>query len=247
MIKSLILGGISALLLNLPSVSQTQIPTNLSEIPSNLAQKQPTIVKVIPGQVSSIHFEDSEFISYVILSDSSRYVYTLNAPTDSGAAKSIFIRRIKPLNFPGEITTNHPNLFIVTNSDGGRTQNQYEFFLEVNTENPTDIVIFRPEIPTPKPSLVIETELGTATIKDIRLGLKIKFHKEKLDPSDPIVLAVGEILALAQNSEDQTLISLAQEYNVPLSFLTELGRIGLAATARGSIFGDSLLNHKTQN
>ena len=174
----------------------------------------------------------------VILSDSSRHVYTLNAPTDSGAAKSIFLRRIKPLDFPGETTSPKPNLFVVTQDLTG-TQKQYEFILGAETGEETNITISPTSVPKTKPPLVIETELGTATPKDIRTGLRLKFHQGQLDESDPIALAVAETLAIALN-EDRTLISVAEELNVPLSFLSELGRLGLAENARAKLAGDSI-------
>ena len=208
------------------------------KIPDLIAQSQPIPINVTPGEVTSINFQNNEFITYVILSDSSRHVYTLNAPTESGAAKSIFLKRIKPLDFPGETTSPNPNLFVVTQNSMGN-QKQYEFILGAKTGEETNITISPTSIPKTKPPLVIQTELGAATPKDIRTGLRLKFHQGQLDESDPLALAVAETLAIALN-EDKTLISVAEELQVPLSFLSELGRIGLAENARHKLAGDSI-------
>ena len=121
MIKPLILGIGVAAIMAAPACAEVKIP-------DGVAQTQPTPINVTPGEITSIHFQNQEIITYVILSDSSQHVYSLNAPTESRAARSIFLRRIKPLDFLGETTSSNPNLFIVTLDPQG-VQKQYEFVL----------------------------------------------------------------------------------------------------------------------
>ena len=208
-------------------------------IRDDVAQTQPTPINVTPGKITSIHFQNEEIISYVILSDSSQHVYSLNAPTESGAARSIFLRRIKPLDFPGETTSSSPNLFIVTLDPQG-IQQQYEFVIGCEKTTAQNITI------SSHSAVAVETELGVATHHDIRAGLKLQLRQGRLSESDQIVLAVAETLAISLN-KDRNLIEVAEEMDIPLSLLSELGRIGLADRTRKQITGQSISESQSQS
>lgn len=200
-------------------------------IPENIAQKTPIPININPGQTSAINFENDEIVSYLILSDRSRIVYSLNASPESGEARSIFLRNIKPLNFPGEIASSKPNLFVVAVDNQGR-QKQYEFIID-NTQNSDKNINIIPQRQEPKsePINVINTDLGAATPEDIRIGLKYKLQQREIDPEDSIALYTAEAIAITLNG-DQTLLALATEFDIPLSVLSEFGRTGLAQKAK---------------
>jgi hypothetical protein len=188
------------------------------------AQTEPTIIGITPGQTTVIHFQNDEKISYLVLSDKSRIVYSLNAPTESGAAKSIFLRNIEELKFPGEINSSNPNLFVVSVDAKGR-QKQYEFVIDSQKEQERDINIIPAKIKKILPG--IKTELGEASLEDIRMGLKYRLARGDFSASDPLALNTAEALAISLN-EDRSLIKVARELQIPLSLLSELGRTGLA-------------------
>ncbi|MEL6930116.1 MAG: hypothetical protein AAFO95_15960 [Cyanobacteria bacterium J06600_6] len=224
-IKSIgICAGISGALLANPAQADVNIP-------ENLAQKETIPINIIPGQTTAINFENEDRVSYLILSDRSKIVYSLNAPIDSGQAKSIFLRNIKPLDFPGEINSNKPNLFVVAIDDEGK-QRQYEFIIDNSQEHDRKINIIPEKTKkTKKPANVINTALGAATPADIRIGLKYKLRRGEISPEDSIALYTSEAVALTQNSQ-KSLIALAEELEIPLSALSEFGRTGLAQKAK---------------
>jgi len=200
-------------------------------IPENEAQAQPIPINIVTGKASAIHFQNNQRISYILLSDRSRVVYSLNAETETGEARSIFLRQIKPLEFPYETTNAKPNLQVVAIDDEGN-QKQYEFIIDNSPKNETNISIVPPiEIAPPAPLNVIHTSLGLANPEDIRLGLKYQLQKGKLNPNDELTFVVAEAIATTINT-DQDLLSLAEEYQIPLSALAEMGRLGLIEKAR---------------
>lgn len=198
-------------------------------IPEDIAQKETVPIKIIPGQTSAIHFENEDRIQYLNLSDRSRIVYDLN--DSPGKAKSIFLKNIKPLDFPGEITSTRPNLRIIAIDREG-VQKQYEFVVDNSGKHDNEIFITPQEQAiSQKPANVINTDLGTATPADVNIGLKYKLKQGEISLEDPLVLYTSEAIALTLNGE-QTLLDLAHELEIPVSVLSEFGRTGLAQKAK---------------
>lgn len=219
-----ICAGVAGALLASPA----QADINVSE---NVAQKKSIPINIIPGQTTAINFENNDRVSYLILSDRSKIVYSLNASTDSGQAKSIFLRNIEPLDFPGELNSSQPNLFVVAVNKEG-IQKQYEFIIDNSQTYDTKVnIIPEKKKDKTKPINVINTELGTATPEDVRIGLKYKLRKGEVSTEDPIALYTSEAIALTQNG-GKTLLALANELEIPLSVLSEFGRTGLAQKAK---------------
>ena len=200
-------------------------------IPEDIAQKETIPIKIIPGQTSAIHFENDDRIHYLNLSDRSRIVYDLNDSPESGQARSIFLKNIKPLDFPGEITSTRPNLRIIAIDREG-VQKQYEFVVDNSGEHDNEIFITPQEqAVSQKPANVINTDLGTATPADVNIGLKYKLKQGEISLEDPLVLYTSEAIALTLNGE-QTLLDLAYQLEIPVSVLSEFGRTGLAQKAK---------------
>ena len=200
-------------------------------IPEGQAQRKPTPITIIPGQISAIHFNNGEKISHLHLSARDKIVYSVNAPTDSGAAQSIFLKAIEPLEFPGEIASSRPNLFVITIDAQGQ-QTQYEFVIDngqQQSENQLNIV--SPQVTPPQPPTTIKTELGEANLDDIRTGLKHKLSRGEFSAADILALNVAEAIAISLN-EEKSLLTVARELEIPLALLSELGRTGLAQKAK---------------
>lgn len=201
------------------------------EITDSVAQQQPIPINIVPGKASAIHFPNSRSISYIILSDRSRIVYSLNAPPNSGEARSIFLRQIEPLSFPGQTTHTQPNLHVVAIDNEGR-QSSYEFIISNSSQNDTKIKIVPDEVNVEtRPVNAINTELGLANPYDVLAGLKYKLKKGELSPDSQLVLYTSEAISTTLNSS-KTLLEVAGEFQVPLSVLAEFGRVGLMEKAK---------------
>jgi hypothetical protein len=205
-------------------------------IEDNIAQTQPTGISLAEGKATAISFENGEVITFVLLSDQSKNVYTLNAPIETGQAKSIFLRQIKTLEIPGTTTTTNPNLFVVTTNAEGN-QKEYQFTINNNSEYVDSYqVAIKPTQEKPKPQIIpeiknnIESSLGEITPEDIDLGLNTNLRKGLLNQNDPLVFAVKEYVALTMNGS--SVKNAMEKVEVPLSLLQKLGTIGLQEDAR---------------
>ncbi len=195
------------------------------------AQNRPTVVEITPGKTAAVNFKNQQTISYLKLSDESQTVYSTNAPISSGAAQSVFLTAIEKLDFPGAITSSAPNLFVVAVDQQGR-QRQYEFIIKQRIlraepeDNQINIVPTPVPVSTP-PFLGIRTDLGLANPDDIRAGLKYKLTQGELAGNDTTSVLVAEAIAISVN-KNQPLLNVAEELQIPLALLSELGRTGLA-------------------
>lgn len=92
-------------------------------------------VQVAPGRATSISFSQTdEKITYILLADASRLVYSTDADLETGRAKTVFLRVIQPLHFPGATTTPVTNLLVQTVDSTG--QNRLYTFDIVHSSNP---------------------------------------------------------------------------------------------------------------
>lgn len=212
------------------SISPVTAQTKTKIVEDLTAQTYPTDVTLTEGKATAISFENDEIITFVLLSDQSKNVYTLDAPIESGQAKSIFLRKIQTLDIPGTTTTENPNLFVVTTNSSGK-QKEYEFNI-LNDPQKVDSyqIAIQPAKPKPKivsePKNYIQTDLGEAHPSDIQLGLETRLRKGLLQPDDPLIVAVKEYIALTMNGTSTQ--QAIKQVDVPLSILQKLGSIGLA-------------------
>ena len=214
-------------------LSPVAAQTKIIEVEDKIAQTQPTTVSLNQGKATAISFENDEVITFVLLSDQSKNVYTLNAPIESGQAQSIFLRQIKTLKIPGTTTNKNPNLFVVTTNAQGKQKN-YQFTINNDSDVDSYQIAIEPELQLPLPKIklkkTIVTALGEAQPKDIELGLKTNLEKGLLQYDDPVVFAVREYIALTMNGS--SVEQAIQQVDVPLSLLQQLGKIGLQEDAR---------------
>lgn len=194
-------------------------------IEDNIAQQEATPIKIVPGRTSTIHLKNESSISYIKLSDPSKTVYSVNAPVNSGYAKTIFLNQTEKNKFPGQTTHDRPNLYVVAIDEEGNQKN-YEFIIDNSPQNDTKISIVSPPTEENKPVNAINTELGLASPYNVLEGLKYKLRKEEISSDSPLIMYVSELISTTLNS-DKTLLEAAEEFQVPLSVLAELGRVGL--------------------
>jgi hypothetical protein len=92
-------------------------------------------VQVAPGRATSISFSQTdETIAYILLADASRVVYSTDTELETGRAKTVFLRVIEPLRFPGATTAPVTNLMVQTVDSRG--QNRLYTFDIVHSSHP---------------------------------------------------------------------------------------------------------------
>lgn len=204
-------------------------PQTLTQINQYQASRHATTLHLFAGRNSAIQFRTGETIQFIQISDPSVITFLTNAPIESRQATVIVLRLIRPLKFPGVITTANPNLTVVTN------QNTYFFNLQPSyrTQNPSEangvsIVSGSTLAMTMSGEATISTRYGQATVDDIQRGLAIAIRRGYTRSDDPIVTQVKQALMLMQRS-NTTLPEIAESMQSPQlpKVLTRLGELGL--------------------
>lgn len=186
-------------------------------------------VQVWSGRATAIDFSDvNEQITQIFLADPSRFTYATDTPLSNGQATTVFLRRIKPLNFPNLTTSKITNLFVKTKTSAGNSR-LYTFNIQPGENQPRYSTVNMAPI---KASQInnFTLELGDgrkATLGDIERGLVASIRLGYAPASDPVVSKVREFLALARNTSNKSLVEIAQNSNLSLRVLTELGVLGI--------------------
>ncbi|MBW4471556.1 MAG: hypothetical protein KME45_14285 [Stenomitos rutilans HA7619-LM2] len=179
-------------------------------------------VQVAPGRATSISFSQTdETIAYILLADASRVVYSTDAELETGRAKTIFLRVIQPLRFPGATTTPVTNLMVQTVD--ARGQNRLYTFDIIHSSNPRYVGV--QILPTIARSQADPT-VGNLnlTLDNIQTGLSIAIMRGYTSIDDPVVAKVRQLLELMR-TENMTVLEAAQSVGIPLEVLAELGRL----------------------
>src|SRR6476469_5453512 len=104
----------------LPAQAQTSA---YQVVERNRATSSAVQVQVAPGRATSISFSlTDETITYILLADASQVVYSTDAELETGRAKTVFLRVIEPLRFPGATTTPVTNLMVQTVDPEGQNR-----------------------------------------------------------------------------------------------------------------------------
>jgi len=203
-------------------------------------------VSVYPGRATVIDFsQTSEAIAFIMLADPSRVVFNTDLPLDTGAAQTILLRPIQPLEFPGTTTTLITNLVVKTVGDRGQTR-LYNFSIVPSQGNPSDLGIYiidkLPELnETQREQITLKIRGGrTATLQDVEIGLQLAIQKGYTNANDPLVRQVKEFIALIRNF-DISLQEAIDRSGVKLVVLTELAQIAIE-----DYFNASLLSTPAQ-
>lgn len=178
-------------------------------------------VQVAPGRATSISFSQTdETIDYILLADASQVVYSTDAELETGRAKTIFLRVIQPLRFPGATTTPVTNLMVQTVD--ARGQNRLYTFDIVHSSNPRYVgVQILPVIARSQANPAVGNL--NLTLDNIQTGLSIAIMRGYTSIDDPVVTKVRQLLELMR-TENMTVLEAARSVGIPLAVLEELGR-----------------------
>jgi hypothetical protein len=203
----------------LPAQAQTSA---YQVVDRNRAITNAVQVQVAPGRATSISFSQTdETITYILLADASRLVYSTDAELETGRAKTVFLRVIQPLRFPGATTTLVTNLMVQTVDATG--QNRLYTFDIVHSNNPRYVgVQILPAIATPQISPVVGNL--NLTPDRIQTGLSIAIMRGYTLLDDPVVVKVRQLLELMR-TENMTVSEAAYSVRVPLDVLASLTRL----------------------
>ncbi|NJR48218.1 MAG: hypothetical protein HC780_00390 [Leptolyngbyaceae cyanobacterium CSU_1_3] len=179
-------------------------------------------VQVAPGRATSISFSQTdETIAYILLADASRVVYSTDAELETGQAKTVFLRVIQPLRFPGATTAPVTNLMLQTVD--ARGQNRLYTFDIIHSSNPRYVgVQILPAIARSQASPAVGNL--NLTPDRIQTGLSIAIMRGYTSIDDPIVAKVRQLLELMR-TENMTVSEAAHSVGVPLEVLAELGQL----------------------
>lgn len=179
-------------------------------------------VQVAPGRATSISFSQTdETIAYILLADASRVVYSTDAELETGRAKTVFLRVIQPLRFPGATTTPVTNLMLQTVD--ARGYNRLYTFDIVHSSNPRYVgVQILPAIDRSQTSPIAGNL--NLTPDRIQTGLSIAITRGYTSIDDPVVAQVRRLLQLTQ-TENVTIAEAAYSVGIPFTVIEELGRL----------------------
>lgn len=201
------------------------IAKSYQTVSRDIAANSAVDVKVYPGRASAIDFSQTdEVVTYVLIADPSRLVFSADAELASGRAKTIFLRPIQPLRFPGATTTKITSLSIKT-VDSKRKQRLYTFNVIPANRQTDDLGIrIATLIPGQEPTLDIGA-LRTITASDVEKGLQIAISLRYTQATDPIVYKVRQFL-IKMKTDNLSMTDAAASVGVDLSVIIELGKIG---------------------
>jgi len=215
--------GASLLIALASPVLPTQAQTSAYQVVDrNRATTSAVQVQVAPGRATSINFSQTdETITYILLADASRLVYSTDAELETGRAKTVFLRVIEPLRFPGATTSPVTNLMLQTVDAAG--QNRLYTFDIVHINNPRYVgVQILPAIARSQAFPAVGNL--NLTPDNIQTGLSIAIMQGYTSIDDPVVAKVRQLLELMR-TENMTASEAAHSVGIPLDVLAELGRI----------------------
>lgn len=179
-------------------------------------------IQVTPGRATPISFSQTdETIAYILLADASRVVYSTDVELETGRAKTVFLRVIEPLRFPGATTAPVTNLMVQTVD--ARGQNRLYTFDIIHSSNPRYVgVQILPAIARSQPASVVSNL--NLTPDNIQTGLNIAIMRGYTAIDDPVVAKVRQLLELMK-TENMTVSEAAYSVRIPLAVLEELERL----------------------
>jgi hypothetical protein len=203
--------------------SQSRV-TGYQTVGRDIAINSAIDILVYPGRASAIDFSSTdEALAYVLIADPSKVVFSTDAQLASGQAKTVFLRPIQALNFPGATTATITNLSIKTVDSKGK-QRLYNFNIVPTNKEPEHLGIRIAPV-TPRMSPTVNVDRGRApTASDVEKGLLIAIQKGYTAANDPVVYSVRQFLALVRN-QNLSAVDAAARTGVDLSVIVELSRI----------------------
>ena len=198
--------------------------TGYQTVGRDIAVNSALDILVYPGRASAIDFSSTdEAIAYVLIADPSKVVFSTDAQLASGLAKTVFLRPIQALNFPGATTATITNLSIKTVDSKGK-QRLYNFNIIPANKKPEHLGIRIAPL-NPRMSPTVNVDRGRApAASDVEKGLLIAIQKGYTAANDPVVYSVRQFLALVRN-QNLSAADAAARAGVDLSVIVELSLI----------------------
>jgi hypothetical protein len=200
----------------------------LTEVSEAQAQRYAQTVPIYAGRNAAITFRTGERIQFLQVSDPSAIVFNTNTPVESGQATVILLRLIRPLRFPGLLTTERPNLTVTT------TGGTYFFDLQPvhqaqSRSQPSGVAIVRGNSLSFAAfgQTTIVTARGRATVEDIRRGLSVAIGRNYTRPDDPVVAQVQRAMTLMRRGASIPEIVTATSAPALPRVLARLGELGI--------------------
>ncbi|WP_374789314.1 hypothetical protein [Aerosakkonema funiforme] len=186
-------------------------------------------IKVYPGRASAIDFSQTdEVVSYVLIADPSRLVFGTDAQLTSAQAKTVFLRPIQTLRFPGATTAQITSLSLKTVDSQGK-QRLYSFnVIPARTSaNPNYLGIRIAAVsPRLRQQRTSSVNAGRSiTLSDVERGLLIAVQRQYTAPNDPVVYQVQQFLTKMREN-NLSAADAAAAVGVDLSVIFELAKIG---------------------
>lgn len=179
-------------------------------------------VQVVPGRTTPIGFNQTdEFITYILIADPLRLVYTTDTDLKSGRATTIFLRVIKPLKFNKATTTAITNLLVQTVDS--RSQKRLYNFDIIPQRGKTEYVGIQIINVIPGQQIILIDKNTTATLDDIEIGLRNAINQGYTHKNDSVVSQVRRVLSLLRNSK-MTIPEGAKSVGIPIEVISELGK-----------------------
>lgn len=198
--------------------------TGYQTVGRDIAVNSAIDILVYPGRASAIDFSSTdEVLTYVLIADPSKVVFTTDAQLASGRAKTVFLRPIQALNFPGATTATITNLSIKTVDSKGK-QRLYNFNIVPSNKEPEHLGIRIAPL-TPRMSPAQNADRNRApSASDVEKGLLIAIQKGYTAANDPVVYSVRQFLDKVRN-QNLSAADAAARAGVDLSVIVELSRI----------------------
>lgn len=207
-----------------PTAAQVATSSPYQIIDRQTANNGTIDVQVIPGRATSIDFSQTdEVITYILLADPSRIVYTPSAAI--GKAKSLYLRTIQPLKFPGATTATITNLRIETIDRQGQ-QRSYNFNIVPSKGNTTYLGVRIAPSVLSQPVVVGSRQI---TADDLEIGLRLAISRGYTQANDPIVTKVQHLIALMYKGTPIRVA--AQSAGVSIPVITALAKIATEQSA----------------
>lgn len=205
--------------------SQSRV-TGYQTVGRDIAINSAIELLVYPGRATAIDFSlTDEALTYVLIADPSKVVFSTDAQLASGKAKTVFLRPIQTLNFPGATTATITNISIKTVDSQGK-QRLYNFNIVPTNKTPEHLGIRIAPL-TPETSPALKVGKGhNITASDVEKGLLVAIQKGYTAANDPVVYRVRQFLVLVRN-QNLSVAGAAARAGVNLSVIVELGKIAL--------------------
>lgn len=215
-----------------PNLSIQSVAQAISATASDIIQVSPRTpkltVKVWSGRITAIDFSLlNQRITSIVLADPSRLVYSTDVSLEQGSARTIYLRQIQPLRFPGATTTSVTNLIVKTNA-----QQTYVFNVVAANGKPDYSVIQlsnRAPIYDSAQPLTVSTNRAALTHEAIDLdyveaGIQVAIDRKFAKADDPLFGKVQNFLRQAR--QGVPLAIAARRAVVSPSLIIKLNRLG---------------------